>query len=155
MSSQGQVGPSPAPPQLGPYLKAALFCDQVIEGKDGVLSLIRVVDRLTTVASGPGAPKDMTPVTHPLLAVIMLSSGSARGPEEVRLEMERPDGQRKDVWTGTVHMEGEDKGQNLVLNFPTTFELAGLYWFNLYMGDHLLTKMPFRLMYTRFSSGGH
>jgi len=52
-------------------------------------------------------------------------------------------------------MEGEDKGQNLVLNFQTTFELPGLYWFNLYVGEQLFTRMPLRLMYTRFSSGGH
>lgn len=155
MSSEEEQRVVVTPPQRGPYLKAALFCDQVIEGKDGVLSLIRVVDRVTTMASGPGAPKDMPSVTHGLVAVVMLTSGSARGPEEVRLEMERPDGQRKDVWTGTVHMEGEDKGQNLVLNFQTTFELPGLYWFNLYVGEQLFTRMPLRLMYTRFSSGGH
>ena len=28
-------------PGSGPYLKAAVFCDSVIDGKDGVLSLNR------------------------------------------------------------------------------------------------------------------
>lgn len=30
--------------ELGPYIQAATFCSEVIEGKDGVLSLIRLMD---------------------------------------------------------------------------------------------------------------
>jgi len=31
----------------GPFVSVAAFCENVIEDKSGVLSLIRVVDRLT------------------------------------------------------------------------------------------------------------
>lgn len=142
------------PPQRGPYLKAALFCDQVIEGKDGVLSLIRVVDRLTRTIAGPEAPPEMPPVTHRMVAVLMLTSGHARGRHDIRLEVEPPDPtKRRDVWSGTIHFEGEDKGHNLVVSVDAQFEVEGLYWFNVYLEDQLFTRMPFRVLYTRFSTG--
>lgn len=55
--------------------------------------------------------------------------------------------------TGTVLFEGEDKGVNLVLNIATTFEHQGLYWFNVYLDDKLLTKMPLRVIYSRVTHG--
>lgn len=41
--------------ETGPYLKAAAFCGDVIEDKDGVLSLIRVIDRLIVTAEAVGS----------------------------------------------------------------------------------------------------
>jgi len=155
MPTDSEQSTSGTPPQGGPYLKAALFCERVLDEKDNVLSLVRVVDRFTVTASGPQAPKDMPAIPQRLLAVVMLISGLAKGPEEVRLEMERPDATTKDVWIGTVHMEGGQKGQNLILNFQETFELAGVYWFNLYVGEHLLTKMPVEVRYAWFTSSAH
>ena len=35
-------------PDYGPYLIAALICQKVLEEKDGVLSAVRIVDRLYT-----------------------------------------------------------------------------------------------------------
>ncbi len=139
--------------ETGPFLKAAVFCDTVIEGKDSVLSLIRVVDRLTTTAVGVGAPKDMPPVGQRLAAVLMLTSGKARGRNELKLTMESPNGDRKVVWEGTVHFEGEDRGHNFVLNLQPTFSLEGLYWFDLTVEDVLMTRMAYRVIYTRQSAG--
>lgn len=43
----------------GPYIQMAAFCQQVIEDKTGVLSLIHVIDTLTHTAAGPDAPDEM------------------------------------------------------------------------------------------------
>ncbi|MGH9740926.1 MAG: hypothetical protein ACRD51_01105, partial [Candidatus Acidiferrum sp.] len=43
----------------GPYLQMACFCEKVLNEKDGVLSIIRVIDRLTVNASGPDSPEQM------------------------------------------------------------------------------------------------
>ena len=139
--------------EQGPYLKAAVFCDSVIEGKDGVLSLIRIIDRLTTTASGPGAPEEMPPVANQMKAALMLVSGRATGSQEVKLVVEEPSGMRKELWAGTVHLEGNDRGQNLIMNFGMEFRTEGLYWFDVLLGDDLLTRMPFRIIYARLSHG--
>ena len=48
----------------GPYLITAAFCEQVIEDKSGVLSLIRIVDRMYITAQGPNAPDEMPPAAN-------------------------------------------------------------------------------------------
>jgi len=95
----------------------------------------------------------MPAVQRPLTFAIMLVSGRAKGTEEVRLERESPNGQRERLWSGSVHFEGEDRGQNLVINTIANFEQQGLYWFDIYVGDQLLSKIPFRLIYLRSTAG--
>jgi len=136
-------------PEAGPYLKAAVFCDNVIEGKDGVLSLVRVIDRVTLTAAGAEAPAEMPPVQRELKLVLMFISGRARGTQPVELKVEKPDGNVHDGWAGTVFFEGEDRGANLVIQMDFTFELQGLYWFHVFVVGTLLTKLPFRLIYQR------
>lgn len=139
--------------QLGPYLKTAVFCSDVIEGKDGVLSLIRVIDRLTITAAGPQPPADMPKVPQTLKLVLMFVSGRARGTYDVALKMESPDTSVQDSWTGTVFLEGEDRGANLVIDVRTEFTQQGLYWFDLYFDSTRITRIPFRLIYQRAGGG--
>lgn len=133
----------------GPYLKAALICQTVIEGKDGVLSIIRVVDRLTVMAAGHGAPQDMPANDQPLVIVLMFVSGRARGSLDLQLLVEPPDGQPKPVWAGNQLFEGEDRGANVVVQLNYKFEKEGLYWFNVQLDDELVTRIPYRVIYQR------
>lgn len=137
----------------GPYLKAAMFCESAIEGKDGTLSLIRVIDRLTTTAAGKDAPIDMPPVNHVMTAVLMLISGQALGRHDLRITSEGPSGETKEIWSGTMQMEGGHKGQNLLLNLNMQFQHEGVYWFTVTIDDRPITKMPFQVMYMRVSGG--
>jgi len=47
------------PFERGSYLITAVFCEQVLQEASGVLSLIRIVDRMTITSSGPNAPAEM------------------------------------------------------------------------------------------------
>jgi hypothetical protein len=138
---------------MGPYLKAALLCDEIIEGKDGVLSLIRVVDRLTVTAAG-AAPGAMPPVPHRLKLVIMLISGQARGTHTVTVMIETPDGiVHPPAFDGTVLLEGEDRGANVVVELDYEFKMEGVYWFRLVLDGGELTRVPFRVLYQRVGPG--
>ena len=139
--------------EQGPYLKTAVFCEHVLREVDGVPSLIRIVDRITHTRTGPDAPVEMPPVSHNLRAFISLASGEMRGSSEIKIELEEPSGLRKPSMASSVLFEGEDKGVNLVLNMTTTFEYQGLYWFNVYLDDKLLTRMPLRVIYSRMTHG--
>ncbi len=139
--------------KTGPYLKAALFCDSVIEGRDGVLSLIRVVDRLTITAAGAEAPLDMPTQEVPLNLVLMLISGRARGTSTITLAVEPPNGTPSQFWTNTVLFEGEDRGANVIAQFMHKFEMQGLYWFHVRLDDEPLTSVPYRVIYQRAAQG--
>jgi len=133
----------------GPFLKAALICEKSLEEKDGVLSFIRVVDRTIVEARGTGAPAKMPPFLHSFTVVIMLVAGDARGAFPVRLEIEAPAGTRQKGPELTAFMEGGERGQNLILNTNLQVKDPGLYWFDVFVEDKRITRIPLRVLYTR------
>ena len=139
--------------ESGPYLKAAVFCDEVIEGKDGVLSLIRVVDRLIITAAGHDAPPSMPPTRHRLKLVLMLVSGRARGTQSIQVSVEAPSGKVSPLWETTALLEGEDRGANIVAVLDYEFAHEGVYWFYVKLEGEQLTRLPFRILYQRVAPG--
>lgn len=137
----------------GPYVKSAVFVNQVIEGKDNVLTLVRVIDRLTTSASGQSVPEEMPEATFSMRAVLMFTAGKARGRHQVRIVREAPNAERRDIWSGGIHFEGEHQAHNLNLGLHETFSLEGVYWYDVYIDDELMTRMPFQVIYQPISSG--
>lgn len=150
------ASPPPAPPG-GPYVTAAVLCERVLTEQDGVLSFVRIVDRVTHAAIGPSVAEVMPPVPVNLTAAILLKSGQARGRYTVKLTLEAPSG--LDVGETVelpVLLEGEDRGVNLLVSLGFQAEQEGLYWFNVRFGEHdvLLTRMPLRIIYQPQRVGG-
>jgi hypothetical protein len=142
----------------GPFIQAGCFCEMVIEDNTGVLSLIRIIDTLTHTFAGPEPPKDLPPFTHNLKLVLMLKSGSARGRFTLKIYPELPTGETKNPADVTIHLDGEEKGQNVITNMAFTFEHEGLYWFIVKLedekvGDEILTQIPIRIKYNRVITG--
>jgi len=135
--------------EQGPYIQMAGLCEQVIEDKTGALSLIRVIDTLTHTEARPDAPTEMPPVTYPMKMVIMLKSGRARGRHELKITPELPSGEAKPPFTRSIQLEGEERGANTIINMVFRFTMEGLYWFNVYFDDSLLTRIPLRIKYNR------
>lgn len=141
------------PFETGPYIQAATFCENVIEDKTGVLSLIRVIDTLTHTASGPEPPGEMPPIQWKMKLVIMLKPGQARGRSEVKVVPQPPSGETGPSIIYSLYFETEDRGANLVLDVAYTFTMEGLYWFVVYLDDAFFTKIPFRVKYMRVVAG--
>lgn len=80
------------PPTSGPWVQMALFCERVIEEKDSVLSIIRVVDRVIHAPTGPSLPDMMPPFAYQLSLAITLKAGGATGRSTIAIESEGPDG---------------------------------------------------------------
>jgi len=140
--------------EQGPYIQMAGLCEQVIEDKTGVLSLIRIIDTITHTAAGPEAPTEMPPVPYPMKMVIMLKSGRARGRHELKIIPELPSGELKSPLVRSIQMEGEERGFNNIINMVFTFTMEGLYWFNIYLDDSLLTRIPLKIKYERIVTHG-
>lgn len=101
--------------ESGPYLIAALICEKVLQEKDGTISIIRIVDRITLNAPASHSPETLPPTQVSLSALIALKSGSARGRHTVKWIVETPSGLKLPEQFLPVLFEGEDRGVNLVL----------------------------------------
>lgn len=132
----------------GPFLNAALFCERVLEERDGVLTVVRVIDRVIQRAAGPNPPPEMPPFPINITVFISVKSGSARGRHTVTLRPEDPSGLKLDAVQLPVLFEGDDRGANLVLNIGFQAEHEGLYWFDVLLDEQTqITRMPLRVVY--------
>lgn len=133
----------------GPFVQAACFCDQVIEAKDGSLSLIRIVDTVFHAEVGPNPPQQMPGFVYQLKLVLMFKSGRATGRSEVKIVPALPNGETDTPLMQTIHFEGEEKGNNIVVHIGYAFKYEGLYWFSIFLDDEKITAVPLRVRYQR------
>lgn len=133
-------------------MQVAAVCEKVLQERDGVLSLIRVIDRLNVLAVGQASPEQLVGRLRPTLAVC-LRSGDARGRHPVAIAVERPDGTSPDPQVFEVLFEGDDRGVNLIVNMDLD-AVEGLYWFTVSVNGRELTKVPFRVIYQRMPTRG-
>lgn len=136
-------------PESGPHLNMAVFCEQVIEDKSGVLSLIRIVDRMHIQVQGPNAPEQMPPADINWWLVLMFKSGRTRGSQSIKIEPETPSGLRKQPVIMSGHFEGGIRGVNIVTRMAMRAESPGLYWFRIYVEDQFVTQIPMEIIYSR------
>src|SRR5262245_45206440 len=99
----------------GPYLSAAVFCEKVLGEKDGVLSAIRIVDRITVTASGTAPPEKMPPTNIQVTALVAFKSGFFKGSAEIKLVGRTPSQRIFADTTLPMLFEGEDRGAQSVL----------------------------------------
>ncbi|MBX3278530.1 MAG: hypothetical protein KF868_11065 [Acidobacteria bacterium] len=133
----------------GPYLAVAALCERVLEEKDGVQSLIRMVDRFTVSASGPQAPQRMPKGQVNAFLYLSFKSGFAKGKYEVSISLTNPAGRDKSITAIPLFLEGDDRGAAVVVQLGLDIEEEGLYWINISLQDELMTRVPVRLIYNR------
>jgi len=138
--------------QDGPHIAMAVFCEQVLEEKSGVLSVIRIIDRIN-LSAGAEAPEEMPEFPLNMKAIVALKSGFCRGKYTVTVKPRTPSGQELAAVNLPVLLEGDDRGTNLVLHFALGVKEEGLYWFDVLIEEKLLTSMPLRILYQRFAGG--
>jgi hypothetical protein len=135
----------------GPYVQMACFCERVLQEKDGVISIIRVIDRLIVTASGMDSPEEMVGGQINFPVVIVLKAGFARGSHTLKLIPISPSGSKMGETNMAVLFEGDDRGVTVILQVTLPAQEEGLYWFDVILSDQLLTRIPFRLVYQRLT----
>ena len=133
----------------GPFVQTACFCENIIEDKTGVFSLIRIIDTLNVTSRDTEPPDDMPSVRARLTMALMFKSGKARGRFDLRVDLEDPSGVSNNVIEMSVHFEGEEKGHTVINPIDVEFAMEGLHWFNVYLEDDLVTAIPFKIRYSR------
>ena len=138
----------------GPFLQVACICETTVQRADGVLTLVNIIDRVNITAQGPSAPEQMPATNYQLTLALILKAGRARGRYELRITPERPDGSTAQPFVLSLNFEGEDdRGVQLVQRMGIRLSDEGLYWFNVYLADRLLTRLPLRVVYSRITVG--
>src|SRR5260370_5270472 len=138
-----------ATPESGPYLVAALLCEKVLQEKDGIVSIIRMVDRITLTASASISPEALPPLTLNLTLFLAFKSGSARGSNTIKLRIESPSGIKLPEQLLPIFFEGEDRGANLILALNMVVDQERVYWFDILLEEELFTRVPLRVIYQR------
>jgi hypothetical protein len=131
--------------QDGPYLNAALLCEHIIDERDGVKSVFRIVDRITQSVAGEDVPDRMPPFDYRLAMLIRLKPGETTGKYEVKVELVKPDKTRAPAFVATVNLEAG--GKDIKINLGMNVEQEGTYWFEIYLSGILLTKIPLQVLY--------
>lgn len=124
-----------------PYLTAAFLCEKVLQEKDGSVSAIRIVDRMTYRVEGLPTGLDLRPAI-PLSFLIAIKSGPVTGTHTVKLLVEKPNGDRKEVFSHLMEFIGREQGQNFIVNFALGTEQDGLYWFDVVFDEEVLSRTP-------------
>ena len=140
--------------ERGPYVTTAVFCETVLHEASGVLTLVRIVDRMLIARSGPDAPEEMPPVQLDWTLVITLKAGDIRGSHPVKITPQLPSGETLQPMILPTHFEGESKGQGLITKMEMTITMPGIYWFQIHVNDELMTKVPLEVIYSRAVTPG-
>jgi hypothetical protein len=136
------------PFERGPYLAAAVLCERVLTEKDGVNSLIRIVDRITHTATGPEPPLTLQPFKHTFWLYVSFKSGSARGVKDLSIRIQKPSGDSPPALTLPVNFEGEDdRGANVAAQLELEIDVVGVWWFDISLDSVHVTKLPLRIIY--------
>lgn len=133
----------------GPFVGLAVFCEQAIEDKNGVLTLVRVIDQMTVSVSDLNAPEELPPGAGIQTTLVLgLKAGQALGKQRVRVVFEHPDGSRHPGPELPVHFtQAPASGANLILKLTLGLSTTGLYWADVLVNDRLVTRSPLEVRY--------
>jgi hypothetical protein len=145
------VQPMPTVFEGGPYLNEALLCERLLQEKDGMLTIVRVVDKIT-VSPPPGpepAPTQMQPFLASLTLVVGLKAGAARGTYTLTVRPQDPDGADLEGNDISISFSGADDAQGIttIVNMNLGIQHDGLYWFNILLNGELISRVPLRIEY--------
>lgn len=127
-----------------PYVTAALFCEKVLQEKDEVISVMRIVDHLQYSFEGYNVPATVKPAIN-VQALVSVKAGPALGEHLITLELEKPDGVRKEVFAAPVSLTSPDQGQNVIAGITIGADVDGLYWMNVMWDGEILTRVPLKI----------
>lgn len=137
-----------ANPDYGPYVLAALICEKVLQEKDGALSAIRIIDRVTRTFFGPEPPSKMEPFPYSFMMLFILKPGQSPGSHTLSVQPIKPSNERLPLTKMTLILEPpEDRGANYVMNVNLNIDEQGMWRFEAKLDDRLVGLIPFNVMY--------
>jgi len=132
----------------GPYVAIVTLCERVLYEKDGGISCIRLMDTIA-IELAPDAP-DPFPFLYQGHALFSFKSGDYVGPMTFRMEIRNPSGElAKPSQEQLLEFRGGEHGTNSIFQIGLQVPGEGLYYFDLFLGGELATRIPLRVRVTR------
>jgi hypothetical protein len=134
-----------------PYLAAAFFCEKVLEQKDDVLTIVRIVDTFfVTIPDNLPLSPGVKPAIQiaGLLSFKKASLGTEGEKHEARMKLRLPSGRVHSLPAREFNFKPDElSGYNMILNIALGVEEYGLFWLEISVDDdEVMTRMPFRLL---------
>lgn len=133
----------------GPFLAAAIFCENILEDMRHMLSVQGISDSAHLMVP-PFVPKDVpseeNPVSINQQILLIFRSGDSPGKHQFKLEIESPSGKRTVAKEDEVTLsDGPSGGLNfkIAVTMSLTNPTGGLYLADVFLDGKLMTRMPF------------
>jgi hypothetical protein len=133
----------------GPFVSVACICQTPLQEANGQLSIIRVTDRVQVVGITPKMQPQ--PLQH-LFLVLIMRSGSLRESHMIKIVPVTPQQQKLQPTETSVLFEGDERGPGVITPLSILATEEGLYWFEVYLEQQFLTKIPLRVQYQRMQA---
>lgn len=154
MAKKSGSGSTNAPKKSGgPFLAAAVFCDNILEEMGGVVTAYRIVDGVHGIiaASAPADfPSKKNPIEFRLNMLLIFRTGDSPGKHKLKLIMETPLGKRKAMFAKEIELSADPQGG---LNCKNTFTLKafsnGVFWIDVVLDGKRYTRMPLSVLIRR------
>ena len=132
----------------GPYLSAALFCDQILEDRDGTLSAIRIIDTVTLKIAASTPPNQAIPLSVAML--LTFKSGDSPGKHEIRVDMRSPAGKLKRGGPQTHELSEQPYGGvNLKMITTIMVKKGGVFWIEINLDGRRISRTPLNVIVER------
>jgi hypothetical protein len=127
----------------GPFVTVAAFCERVLEEKDGVNTLVRVIDRYWIEQPLPAALPPGTKAGLTTFYMVIVKSGDFRGQATITVKVRAPSGkyQGKPI-VAPLNFTGGEQGNALQIQMGFGLEETGLFWAEVEVDGKLVTRTP-------------
>jgi len=137
-------------PQLsrhGPYVVMALLCDRVLQESDGVISIVRVVDRIILPQVDNSTRAMMPPLS--VTVVLSLKPGNLTGHHQIKLVPPPSLGMKTTEIVAALDFPAEDVSVNIFIPFALSPARVGegLHWIDVFIDEILMTRLSLRVTF--------
>ncbi len=137
---------SDSPLLLRPHLQLAALCEKHLIEQDGVVSLIRIIDRFFI----PGNEETLPPTILNFTLAIMFKAGNFRGRGEITVQPISPSMVKMPQIGMSVHFDGgDDRGVNLLGQVKLEVIEEGLHWLIVNFAAEEYTRIPLMVVYQK------
>lgn len=132
---------------VGPYLSAGLIAEKIlVERDDNSMSIIRIVDKIGISPESVSVLKDNV-LGFPLVALVSFRAGCYSGHSVLLLVQVAPSGESQPVGMCRIAFDGTPNGlYDVRLPLSMVWHGPGRYWYDVYLDNKLLSRIPFEVV---------
>ena len=136
------------PGPIEPYLKFGVICENALQERDNVLSLVRIVDKFTITITGK-EPPDQLPEGVKVLTIVMGWVGGL-GKHAATFNIVSPGGETQpSPRSWSFNLDAINHGYNIIAKLPVKIGKEGVYWIEFILNGQVKSRTPFQVVYER------